>query len=156
LAALERPQWPGLRWTPAAQWHVTLRFFGEVDVDQGVDAGAGLARAARNAGPVVAEMGPVVGRIGRNVLQVPVVGLDDVAGAIISSTAEIGQAPGPRGFSGHITLARNRGKTPLSELEGAPVIGRWEVEEVSLVASLASGHPGVPNRYEVVTTFPLG
>lgn len=156
LAALARPEHPGLRWTPPAQWHVTLRFFGDMDVDQGMAAGQGIARATAGGRPVVADLGPAVSRLGRNVLQVPVTGLEEVADAIVAETADLGNPPGPRPFSGHITLARNRGKATMAALTGAPVVGRWNVEEVSLVASVSSGHPGVPNRYEVVAAFSLG
>ena len=31
IAALERPPLPGLRWTTPDQWHVTMRFLGDVD-----------------------------------------------------------------------------------------------------------------------------
>lgn len=156
LGALPRPEHPGLRWTPPAQWHVTLRFFGDMDVDQGMAAGQGIAGATAGGHPVVADLGPAVSRLGRNVLQVPVAGLEGVAEAIVAQTADVGVPPGPRPFSGHITLARNRGKATLAGLTGAPVSGRWDVDQVSLVASVSSGHPGVPNRYEVVGTFSLG
>lgn len=155
LAALDRPEHPGLRWTPSSQWHVTLRFFGTVDVDEGVTAGQATAAAARRTPPAVAEIGPAVDSLGRKVLQVPVTGLETVAQALVVTSAEIGQRPSPRPFSGHITLARNRGRGSLQGLVGEAVSGRWTVEEISLVASVSSGHHGVPNRYEVVETFAL-
>src|SRR5438445_10975988 len=43
VAALPRPDVEGLRWTSRDQWHVTLRFFGNVELD---DAVAALQRAA--------------------------------------------------------------------------------------------------------------
>lgn len=156
LAALPRPERPGVRWTQPDQWHVTVRFFGEVTVDEGVAAGRGVAEAAATAHPVVADVGPNVGRFGRGVLQVPVAGLEPVAKAMVASTAEVGAPPDPKPFTGHITLARSRGKRTLDGLTGAEVRGQWTVHEVALVASLASKRPGVPNHYEVVATFPLG
>ena len=124
-------------------------------IDDGVIAGSKVADAARLAAPVVADLGPAVATLGRQVLQVPVAGLDALAQALVANTADIGQPPSPRPFSGHITLARNRGKASLQDLVGEAVSGRWTVEEIALVASVVSGHPGVPNRYEVVATFPL-
>lgn len=156
LAALERPQRPGLRWTPWSQWHVTLRFFGEIDVEEGVVAGQRVAEAAKLAAPVLAELGPAVSALGRGVIQVPVAGLEPLASALVARSAEIGQPPGPRPFVGHITLARHRGKERLDGLLGEAVSGRWWVDEIALVASVSSGRPGVANTYEVVATFPLG
>ncbi len=53
LARLDRPAAPGVRWTHPDQWHVTLRFLGEVDPGEASAALAGL-----NAEAVVAAMGP--------------------------------------------------------------------------------------------------
>ncbi|MBW3575188.1 MAG: hypothetical protein KY450_10015 [Actinobacteria bacterium] len=156
LARLPRPERPGVRWSGRDQWHVTLRFFGELTVDEGVVAGRGVADAAAVAQPVVADLGPRVGLLGRGVLQVPVAGLEPVAEALAAATGEVGKPPGPRPFRGHITLARSRRKHGLDELTGVEVRGRWTVGEVALVASVASPRAGVSNRYEVVATFPLG
>jgi len=155
LAALERPARPGVRWTGVSQWHVTLRFFGELDVDAGVEAGRRVAEAATRAAPAVAELGPEVSTFGHNVLQVPVHGLDALAKVVVEATSGIGQPPSSRPFSGHITLARNRKKASLDGLVGEAVSARWAVEDIALVASVASGQPGVANRYDVVATFPL-
>ena len=38
LGALPRPAAPGLRWTTADQWHVTLRFLGDADPGEAADA----------------------------------------------------------------------------------------------------------------------
>ena len=124
-------------------------------IDDGVIAGSKVADTARLAAPVVAELGPAVATLGRQVLQVPVTGLEALAQALVAATADIGQPPSPRPFSGHITLARHRGKGSLQGLAGEAVPGRWTVDEIALVASVSSGHTGVPNRYEVVATFPL-
>ncbi len=135
---------------------MTLRFFGEIDVDDGVIAGQRVARAAKLAAPATAELGPAVTSFGRKVIQVPVAGLDALSRALLDTSAEVGQPPGPRPFAGHITLARSRGKGSLEGLLGEAVSARWEVGEIALVASVSSGQPGVANRYDVVATFPLG
>ena len=126
-----------------------------MSIDDGVIAGSKVADASRLAAPVVAELGPAVATLGRQVLQVPVTGVEALAQALVATSAEIGQPPRARPFSGHITLARHRGRGSLQGLVGEAVSGRWTVDEIALVASVASGHPGVPNRYEVVATFPL-
>lgn len=124
-------------------------------VDDGVIAGSKVADASRLAAPVVAELGPAVATLGRQVLQVPVTGVEALAQTLVATSAGIGQRPSARPFSGHITLARHRGRGSLQGLVGEAVSGRWTVDEIALVASVASGHPGVPNRYELVATFPL-
>lgn len=153
LAALPRPERPGLRWTSPEAWHVTLRFLGPADPDE---VAAALAELALPAGavPVAAELGPGVGRFGHRVLHVPVTGLGALAGAVVGVTAGVGRPPDRRPFSGHITLARNRGRSSLAGLTGTPVGGRWLVEEATLVASVASGGGG-PNRYEVMGVVPV-
>lgn len=158
VAALPRPDTPWLRWTAPAQWHVTLRFFGEVrepEVD-GVVAAFGAVPVP--AEPVVAEAGPAVGRFGNRVLHIPVRGLEDLAAAVAAATAGVGRPPEGRpegrAFAGHLTLARSRGGGDLRRfaLTGHPFSARWPVEEVTLVHSVP-GRAG--SRYEVIARVPL-
>ncbi|HJV08482.1 MAG TPA: 2'-5' RNA ligase family protein, partial [Acidimicrobiales bacterium] len=82
VAALERPDVAGLRWTRPDQWHVTLRFLGETELAPVV---AALGHV--DAPPATATLGPAVGRFGHRVLHVPVAGLDSVASAVVAATA---------------------------------------------------------------------
>jgi 2'-5' RNA ligase len=127
VAALDRPVIDGLRWTTEDQWHVTLRFLGEADVD---DATATLSRV--DAARCVAVMGPVTGRFGQATLHAPISGLDGLADAV---TAAFG--PEERPFSGHLTLARARQRrgVDLRPLCNVPLAGEWPVNEVTLVGS---------------------
>lgn len=151
LAALDRPAWPGLRWTNAEQWHVTLLFMGSVAGP--AVAGVTAALLALKAPAATAVLGPVTRRLGRSVLVVPVTGLDAVAGAVAAALP-----PGPeagRPFVGHLTLARTsgrRGVVPAS-LAGTRVAGRWDVTEVALVRSHLA-RTGA--RYETVATVAVG
>ena len=156
LNAVARAERPGLRWAPSSQWHVTLRFFGDAEIEEGVAVGQRVAEAAAFAQPAVAELGPLLDGFGSKVLYVPVSGLDTLATTLERGTADLGEPPRPSPFVGHITLARNRGKDPLDDLTGTPISGSWNVDEIALVASVLAGQPGVPNRHEVVATFPLG
>ncbi len=141
-----------LRWTGPAQWHVTLRFLGLADVDA---ATAAFRAVAPVAVPVKARLGPATGRFGRQVLHVPVAGLEGLAAATVAATAGVGEAPEERAFAGHLTLARARprGGADLSPFTGMAVSGRWEVAELSLVASV-TGTAGA--RYEVLASLPVG
>jgi len=150
LAGLGRPSCDGLRWTPDDQWHVTLRFLGSVakeerdrvsTVLQTLDLAALL--------PVRVALGPKTIRLGKEILAVPVTGLDRVASTVVGATADIGQAPDVRRFQGHVTLARSRG-VDLRPLLGTVPAAKWSVDEITLVVSrTASDGP----RYEVVERF---
>ena len=151
VAALDRPEVAGVRWTSRAQWHVTLRFMGRVD-DPPV-ASEALARV--QAAPAEASLGPTVGRFGQRVLHVPVSGLDRLAAAVVAATASVGEPPEERPFAGHLTLARvARGaRVDLRALAGQPVEGRWTVTELCLVESRLSPQGA---RYEVLERVTLG
>ena len=153
VAALPRPEVGGVRWTGRGQWHVTLRFLGTVDEPGPVAAalGEGLAGVA----PAVAVLGPEVAPLGRHVLMAPVAGLDEVAAAVVTSTASLGShPPESRPFTGHLTLARSKGPSVRAlALAGEPLAGSWPVTEVCLVRShLERGGA----RYETLAGVPLG
>lgn len=146
VASLPRPDEPGVRWVSPQGWHVTLRFLGEADEQAVASALHGL-RATR----ARATYGPAVSRLGRAVVCVPVRGLDDLAAAVVSCTAHVGEPPDPRPFAGHLTLARlqRRGSCRLA---GHKVTAHQEVSTVDLVAST----PGAAGpAYRTVATFDL-
>jgi 2'-5' RNA ligase len=146
---MPRPDVEGLRWTTEDQWHVTLRFLGECDVDDAI-----AAMSAVSAGATTAVMGPATGRFGRRVLHVPVAGLDDIARRVVNKTKRVGKPPEPRPFHGHLTLARARDRrgVDLRSYCDVPMAAAWPVDEATLVASRLS--PGGA-RYEVIERFPL-
>jgi RNA 2',3'-cyclic 3'-phosphodiesterase len=136
LHRLPRPDHPDLRWTTAEQWHVTLQFLGERDGPPALPPSTWLPAAD-------AVLGPSTRRINRQVLVVPVAGLDDLASAV-----------GHDGrFTGHLTLARARGRASVpAALAGMPIEGRWSIDEVTVVRShLGRG----PARYEVLERTPV-
>jgi 2'-5' RNA ligase len=155
LSGLARPELASLRWTTPEQWHVTVRFLGEVPASD-LEGAAGLvaaldtvpdALAAAGVGRVEASLGPASAWFpGRQVLQVPVAGLDELAGAVALVTGAWGDEE--RGFRGHLTLARARARLrgPAS-LAGVAVAASWVVAELVLYSS--SLGPGGP-RYTVL------
>jgi len=150
VAGLERREVAGLRWTTRDQWHVTLRFLGQVADVEAVKA----ALSGLDAGAAAARLGPAVDRFGRRILHVPVAGLDGIATDVVRVTAALGTPPDDRPFRGHLTLARvgERSTVDLRAHAGALVSATWAVSEVSLVESRLSSHGA---RYGVVDRFPL-
>ena len=153
LQGLSRPAHPTVRWTTQDQWHVTLRFLGNVPEGE-VE---GLTEAVRNAAagspprPVV--LGPLTIRLGRRTLAVPVTGMDDLAAAVVAATEAIVADRHARSFRSHLTLARSRGDKRLPpDLAGQALEATWVAEEITLVRS----HLGPSGaRYETVTAAPL-
>ena len=150
VAAIERPSRAGVRWTTRDQWHVTLRFLGEVADAEPV--AAALRDGLAGVEPCEVVAGPAVAALGRNVVMVPVAGLDGVAAAVVASTVGFGRAPDQRAFHGHLTLARVK-QGSARALAGAPISGRWTVDEVCLVRSRL--HPQGA-RYDTVASILLG
>ena len=129
LEVLPRPDEPGVRWIPPEQWHVTLRFLGSVDR---VEADEAMSRVEGRVAE--AHIGPEVDRLSESVIVVPVAGLDELAAAVVDATGAVGQPPDPRGFTGHITLARLRPGGACG-LVGHRVSAVWPVQEIALVSS---------------------
>lgn len=143
LRALPRPEVPGLRWTTAAQWHVTLVFLGSTDLEA---AAAAFGAVELPPGPVQAQVGPETGRFGTRIVHIPVAGLDEVAAAVRASLPGDDDRP----FTGHLTLARARDRVDRSALYsvvGVPLSASFPVAEVTLVASTLGRGPAA---YEVV------
>jgi 2'-5' RNA ligase len=157
VEALPRPNLSKLRWTTPDQWHVTLRFLGEVELAEPVaEALRQVPAALHEAGVATVEavLGPAVAWFtGRRILQVPVAGTEVLAARVSSATAKWGGPPETGPFSGHLTLARVRGqgKGPAN-LAGTPIWAAWRVEEVVLVSSTL-GAGGA--RYETLERAPL-
>jgi 2'-5' RNA ligase len=155
LTDLPRPELAAVRWTTRQQWHVTLRFLGQVaavDVDGATEAFTGID--VRAVDPVSAEMGPATACLGRGILQIPVRGLEELARVTVEATAAVGKPPDDRPFHGHLTLARARRRNEdLRRLRGTPLAARWPVTELTLVASTPNRGD---SRYEVVSSLPLG
>lgn len=146
LERLPRPADDGVRWVSPTNWHITLRFLGNADVD---DVRARLARASLPSAQL--RLGPLVDRLGRRILMLPVTGADELATAVWSATEGIGRRS-DHPFRGHLTLARTRpGAT--SAVLGAEFDAELTVDEVAVVESEPS--PDGPS-YRTVATFPTG
>ena len=148
LAALPRPDGTPARWTTRDQWHITLRFLGNVDDPAPVMAA--LAPAVAELAPVDVTIGPRPGVLGHQVVYLPAAGLDEVAGAVVRVTAEFGEPPQTRRFRGHLTLARTKGG--IVDLSALALSASWTADAVDLVRSHLGGGPA---RYETLASFAL-
>ncbi len=85
-------------------------------------------------------------------LQVPVTGLDALAGEVAVVTTAWGE-PDDRRFSGHLTLARASRREPgPASLAGVSLAATWRVRAFELVSSVL-GAGG--SRYETLSTVAL-
>ena len=125
-------------------WHITLRFIGEAAIDDIASRldGATLPRA-------VAQLGPVVVRLGGRQLVIPAEGVDALAEAVRTATAGIGHVDRHR-FRGHLTIARLSPDTE-SAIAGRSIRGEFEITEIALVASDLGATGAV---YRTVASFP--
>jgi 2'-5' RNA ligase len=135
-----------LRPVSPGEWHITLRFLGDVD--------AGLAPVLVDALGVAAgtlpdsihcEVGPGTAWFGGDrVLQIPVSGLEGAADAVRSATLPVvpDANHGEPRFTGHITLARSRrdrlDASARAALAGIPFGAAFDVECLDLVGSQLS------------------
>ena len=129
LGEMERPEVEGVRWTKREQWHITLRFLGEAeqrDVEGSLRGFRGSVASVR--------LGPVSKRLGARVLVLPAAGLGELAAEVRNLTADIGQPPDRRDFTGHLTLARARKRVP-GAVVGLPFEAEFRAPELWLVAS---------------------
>ncbi len=158
IADLPRRAQAGLRWTTRDQWHVTLRFLGEVEDPTAVVEALDGADAA---GLVACEatVGPVVETLSRQVVALPVGGLDDLAGAVIKATRTLGRPHEDRPFRGHVTLARlarsarGSARRLAGGIVGRPLSARFAVPDIRVVRSHL-GRGGA--RYEDIYVRHLG
>jgi 2'-5' RNA ligase len=109
--------------------------------------------AVGEAPPRVALLGPASTVLARGTLMVPVAGADDLAAAAADASRGVGRPPEDRPFTGHVTVARGRGRRPVPrELAGQPVTGPWVVDEVAVIRSRLDARGA---RYDTVATVPL-
>ena len=149
LASLPRARDTRARWTTRDQWHVTLRFLGNVDDPEPV-VGA-LTAIQRALEPVDVVLGPRAGVLGHQVVYLPLSGLDALATAVIEATRQFGEPPPARRFRGHLTLARTKGGSV--DRSGLDVSATWTVDHIELIRShLGRG----PATYETLAAFSLG
>jgi 2'-5' RNA ligase len=150
---------PSLRPVRPEQWHITLRFLGEVDECLVPAITDSLGTAARTLTGVRCEVGSSTAWFSDDrVLQIPARGLDQAARAVRRATIPIVPEAGKGGsrFTGHITVARTRRRfvdpAARMDLAGIPFVSTFDVDYFDLVQSeLANEGP----EYRTLARFPL-
>jgi 2'-5' RNA ligase len=159
LSSLKPGTSEGLRLVGSGNWHITLRFLGEVDDDLVPALVDALDRTAANMpGAIQCRVGPVTAWFGDRVLHIPARGLENLAAAVRSATIPVVPVRSdkePR-FNGHLTIARTRGHrldtSARRALAGIPFAANFDVDSFDLVASEPSSEG---RRYTTLATLLL-
>jgi RNA 2',3'-cyclic 3'-phosphodiesterase len=145
VRSLPRDGWVNVRWTPEDNWHVTLAFLGEAEIDEVADRLDGGEYPK-----VTTELEARMRVMGRNSLVIPANGCDALADAVRALV--FNELPQQR-FLGHLTVGRSIGRRPISGRSPAghlPESLAFDVDEVALVRSTLSPQGA---RYDTVGTF---
>ena len=145
VRSLPRDGWVNVRWASEDNWHITLAFLGEAEIDEVVGRLHGGEYPT-----ATAEVGSRMRVMGRSSLVVPVRGMDPLADAV---RRRVFDEPPQQPFRGHLTVGRAIGKRPIS---GKPKPGQvlapiaFDVDEIALVRSTLSPDGA---RYDTVSAF---
>ena len=147
LTTLHRKDQRGVRFVHPENWHITLRFLGDADPEDVIDALHDAVLA-----PTRAHLGPAVDVFAERALVVPVSGLEVLAATVIERTRTIGEPPHKR-FLGHLTVARVKSRVPMPRTLGELFSPEFDVEEIELISSRLDPRGA---RYETLHTWPVG
>ena len=144
VRALPRDGWVNVRWIPEANWHITLAFLAEAEIDDVMER---LTRGEYD--KATGELAARMRVMGRNSLVIPVDGLDQLAAEVRTTVfPEVPKQP----FHGHLTVGRSIGKRPISgKTRPGQVLAplAFDVNEIALVRSTLSSQGA---RYDTVGT----
>lgn len=158
--ALLRGGLPGARWIDRENYHLTLRFVGDIDMHVAEEIAHGLARVRRSSFPIRLDM---IGSLGSKKPHAIVarVGASPQLTELQAEQERIIQRLGlpaeQRKYTPHVTLARLRG-TPSRDIaeylsvRGGFTAGPFEVDRFVLYSSKASTGGG---PYIVEEAYPL-
>ncbi len=136
------------KWTAPAQWHVTLKFLGEIEEAALPAIVEAIGRVAARGRPARLRLGGlgVFGGLKPRVVIARVEdeggSLGETAGGLDRELAPLGFHPDNHVFNPHLTLARIRSPRNTSALlqavkrESSGVSGEWEAREVLLYESI--------------------
>ena len=119
----------GARWSDPSEYHLTLRFIGDIDARTSDEVAAALDEARRGAVPVVFEgLSWFGGDKPRAVIArvKPAPALVELAADHERRIRRLGLPPEKRQFTPHVTLARMRGVSPAAVADYLASRGRLE------------------------------
>lgn len=159
--AMMRGGLSGARWIDAENYHLTLRFIGDIDDAMACDVDLTLRQIRRRSFTVtIGELCSFGGAKPRAIVAkaAPVADLVDLQAQQERLMQRIGIAPEPRKFVPHVTLARLRTATAASVADYLATRGqffsrRFEARRFVLFSSRASTGGG---PYVVEAAYPLG
>jgi len=160
-----RPQCDGVRWIPAEQVHVTVKFLGEVPDKKVNDVATAVTRAVADVSPFTVEIGgcgcfPPRGRV-----RIVWAGMREATGELLKcaqsveeAMADLGFPKERRRFSPHVTIGRvredlsgGRNRSAVEAFTFEPV--EQEVDSITLMSSVLSSKGPT---YTPVSTTNLG
>ncbi len=152
---------PGARWSPEENYHLTLRFIGEVDNGYAEELAEALSHVGGEEFELAIEsLGSFGGARPRAVWAgiVPSKPLTALRRRVESALVRAGLPPEERKFTPHITLARTAGARPAAvaawlEDRGAFRLPGFAVEGFSLMSSRLGGEAPV---YREEVRYPFG
>lgn len=158
LAALPRK---GLdaKWTHPDDYHITLRFLGDIDESRLPDIQEALDRVRRPAFTVEAGGLAAFDNKKQAILHAKVLSarkLETLCADIGDRLAPLGFDFGARPFVPHVTLARVKGMRGVEDYiarHGRMVAARWEARAFYLMRSVAPDNAG--RRYTILQTIEL-
>ncbi len=121
---------PGARWIDMENYHLTLRFIGDIEHHTADEIADALGRVRRRQFTLgLSGLGAFGGKKPHAVFAVPTASpeLVDLQAEIARTCRRFGIAPDPRKFTPHVTLARLRGTTPAAVADYLSLRGGFSV-----------------------------
>ena len=156
------------RWARSDQFHLTLRFLGDIPADVVEDLKKSVGAICRNAWPLSLCAEGVGFFPNPRSPRVIWVGINDRAGRLVDLQKQIETAvgsfssePGGKNFTGHVTLGRLKNPRPADTRDLAAraqslekrLFGEWTAHEIEIIRSELSPAGA---RYTLLAAFRLG
>jgi 2'-5' RNA ligase len=156
------------RWTKPDQFHLTLRFLGDVSADGVEDLKKSVGAVCRNVWPLSLRAEGVGFFPNPRSPRVIWVGINDREGRLVDLQQQIETAvgpfssePGEKNFTGHVTLSRLKNPRPADTQDLAAraqslekrLFGEWTANEIGIILSELSP---VGARHTSLAAFRLG